>query len=170
MRKDALFWSNVCNASRHTILDAPHYLRKQRQEDCGIAESLTHTAIRQLIPSARRSSKNGRCKQSLGWQSAVCRTNSARSQLWPVTTAGTRAKADTQTPSTLEQVSWNRNQDFFIHSRPEQESEALCPLEHHRNGFSERWMDFHWSFKHSSPQLLGYLGSLSLGETRMPRY
>lgn len=123
MRKDALFWSNVCNVSRRTIFDAPHYLRKQRQEDCGIAESLTHTAIRQLIPSARQSSKNGWCKQSLGWQSAVCRrTNSARSQLWPVTTAGTRAKADIQTPSTLEQVSWNRNQDFFIHSRPEQGS------------------------------------------------
>lgn len=145
MRKVALFWLNVCNASRHTIFDAPHYLRKQRQEDCGIAKSLTHTAIRQLIPSARQSSKNEWYKQSLGgWQSAVCRrTNSARSQLWPVTTARTRAKADIQTPSTLEQVSWNRNQDFFIHSRPEQGSWGSVSLRTSQKWFRERWMDFH---------------------------
>lgn len=64
MRKEALFWSNVCTASRHTTLDAPHYLRRQSQEDCGITKSLTHTAIRQLIPSARQISKNG-CVNSL---------------------------------------------------------------------------------------------------------
>lgn len=143
MRKDALFWLNVCNASRHTIFDAPHYLRKQRQEDCGIAKSLTHTAIRQLTPSARQSSKTNGVNslseddkaQSVGEQTVPgvsCDLSllprwgpkliSKLLQLW-----NKFPETETKTSSFI--LGQNR------------EAEALCPLEHHRNGFGrDEWI------------------------------